>query len=96
MHFANCVLLAAVLFTTLIEKLDFVLLLRLGLFLNFEQKGASCSYKIVLMKKVYCFKGRVQCFSIQVAINKCFLRNPEKFGADLYCCFREKHKSRTL
>jgi len=35
MHFADCAALAAVLFTTF---WDFVLLLRLGLFLNFEQK----------------------------------------------------------
>jgi len=32
------------------------------------------------------FKGRVDCFSMQVVINKCFLLNPEKkFGADLSC-----------
>jgi len=30
------------------------------------------------------FKGRVQCFSMQVVINKCFLLNPvKKFDADL-------------
>jgi len=34
------------------------------------------------------FKGRVQCFSMQVVINKCFLLNPEKNGADLSCRFR--------
>ena len=28
-------------------------MLRLALFLNIEQKWASCSYKIVLIKKVY-------------------------------------------
>jgi len=36
-------------------------------------------------------KGRVQCFSIQVVKNKCFLLSPEKqFGAESYCRFRDK------
>jgi len=48
MHSANYLALVAVLFTTLT---DFVLLLWLVLFLNFEQTWASCSYKIVLIKK---------------------------------------------
>jgi len=39
----------------------------------------------------YAVKGRViQCFSMQVVMNKCFLQNPEKiFGADPSCCFQE-------
>jgi len=36
-------------------------------------------------------KGRVQCFSMQVVMNKYFLLNPDKnFGADPFCRFREK------
>jgi len=36
-------------------------------------------------------KGRLQCFSMQVVMNKCFLLNPEKkVGADPSCRFREK------
>jgi len=35
-------------------------------------------------------KDRVQCISMQVVINKCFLLNREKkFGADPSCRFRE-------
>jgi len=30
------------------------------------------------------FKGQVQCFSIQVIINKCFLPNPEKNLAQIH------------
>jgi len=42
-------------------------------------------------------KGRVQCFSMQVVINKCFLLNPEKkFGTYPSCRYREKRKKRTL
>jgi len=54
MHFANCTTLAAVLFTISIENLRLCSSeagIVLNLFLNFEQKGASCSYKIVLIKK---------------------------------------------
>jgi len=37
------------------------------------------------------FKGRVQCFSMQVLMNKCFLQTPEKqFGTDPSFRFREK------
>jgi len=40
-----------------------------------------------------CFKGRVQRFSQQVVMNKCFLINSKNnFGADLCCRFREKQK----
>jgi len=36
-------------------------------------------------------KGRVQSFSMQVEINKCFIINPEKkLAADASCRFREK------
>jgi len=35
-------------------------------------------------------KGRVHCFSMQVVMNKCFLRNLEKIGADSSCRFLEK------
>jgi len=54
MHFANCAVLAAVLFfTTLIENLRLCSSAEAGivlnLFLNFEQKSAR-----VLMKKMYC------------------------------------------
>jgi len=56
MHFANCAALAAtVLFTTLIENLGLFSSSEAGivlnLFLNFEQKLASCFYKIILIKK---------------------------------------------
>jgi len=53
MHFADCVALVAVLFTTLTENLRLRSFAEAGLFLmflNFEQKWASCSYKIVLIK----------------------------------------------
>jgi len=39
MHFANCAVLAAVLFTTLIENFETVRLPRMELFLNFEQSS---------------------------------------------------------
>jgi len=52
MHFANCAAFAAVWFTTLIENLRLCssaeARIVLNLFLNFKQKWASCSYKIVL------------------------------------------------
>jgi len=53
MHFANCAALAAVLFTTLIENLKLcsaaeAAKIVFNLFLNFQQKLASCSYKIVI------------------------------------------------
>jgi len=52
MHFANCVALAAVLFTTLIKKLRICSFAEAGivlnLLLNFEQKWASCSYKKIV------------------------------------------------
>jgi len=55
MKLANCATLAAVLFITLIEHLKLCSSAEVGivlnLFLNFEQKLASCSYKIVLIKK---------------------------------------------
>jgi len=51
MHLTNCVALAAVLFTILIENLRLCSSVKaeivLNLFLNFEQKSASCSYKKV-------------------------------------------------
>jgi len=47
MHFANCAVLAAVLFTTLTENLRLCSCAEAGmvlnLFLKFEQKWASCS-----------------------------------------------------
>jgi len=60
MYFANCALIADVLFTTLIAKILIENLrlsfsvetgIDLNLFLNFEQKWVSCSYKIVLIRK---------------------------------------------
>jgi len=54
MHFANCAALIAVLFTTLTENLRLCPSAEAGLFLNFEQKEASCSYKIVLIKRKKC------------------------------------------
>jgi len=42
-------------------------------------------------------KGWMQCFTMQVAMNNCFLLNPEKiFGTDPSCRFREKRKKRTV
>jgi len=40
--------------------------------------------------ELFHLKGQVQCFSMQVVMNKCFLLNPEKNGADPSC--REKCK----
>jgi len=40
-------------------------------------------------------KGRVQCFSMQVVINKCFLNPEQKIGADPFCCFRKKFRKMT-
>jgi len=55
MHFDNCAVLAAVLFATLSENLrpcsSAEAGIFLNLFLNFEQKWASYSYKIVRIKK---------------------------------------------
>jgi len=46
---------------------------------------------------VLLFKGRVQCFSMQVVMNKSFLLSPEKiFGAGPSCRFREKRKKLAL
>jgi len=45
-----------------------------------------------IFTKMIFLKGRVHCFTMQVVISKCFLLNPEKFGADPSCCFREKSK----
>jgi len=49
MHFANCMALAAVLFTTLIENLKLCSSAEAGivlnLFLNFGHKWASCFYQ---------------------------------------------------
>jgi len=53
MRFANCAALAAVLFTTLTKNLRLCSFAEDDLFLNLEQKLPSCSYKIVLIKKVY-------------------------------------------
>jgi len=54
MHFANCMALAAILFTDLIENLRLNSTVEAGIvlnfFLNIEQKLASFSYKIVLIK----------------------------------------------
>jgi len=33
-------------------------------------------------------KGRVQCFSMQIVLNKCFVLNPKKIGADPSCRLR--------
>jgi len=56
MQFANSAALTAALFTTLTENLKLGSSAEAGivlnLFLNFEQKWALCSYKIVLIKKV--------------------------------------------
>jgi len=42
-------------------------------------------------------KGRVQCFSLQVVINKCFLLNPEKNFAQIVLSFsRKMQKIHTL
>jgi len=36
------------------------------------------------------FKGRVHCFSMQAVMNKCFLLNPKKVGADPVLSFSRK------
>jgi len=38
-------------------------------------RSPSTQYKII---EEITFKGRVHCFSMQVVMNKCFLKNPEK------------------
>jgi len=64
-HETKCTLLIVrhllhVLFITLIENLRFCSSaeaeIALNLFLNYEQNGASCSYKIVLIKKISVLK----------------------------------------
>jgi len=37
-----------------------------------------------------CFKGQVQCFSVHVVMNKCFLLNPEKDLAKIRLVVFEK------
>jgi len=37
------------------------------------------------------FKGRAQCFSMQVVMNKCFLLNPEKNLAQIHLVVFEKN-----
>jgi len=44
-------------------------------------------------KNLFSRKGPVQCFSMQVVMNKCFLLNPEKIWRRSVCRFREKTKS---
>jgi len=34
--------------------------------------------RIIVLRSRVIIKGRVQCFSMQVVMNKCFLLNPEK------------------
>jgi len=40
-------------------------------------------------------KGRVQCFSMQVVMNKCFLLNPEKNFAQISLVVFEKNSKNT-
>jgi len=42
------------------------------------------------------FKGRVQCFSMQVVINKCFLLNPEQIWRIFVLSFSRITQNRTL
>jgi len=52
---------------------------------------------IILKNDTRYFKGRVQCFSMQVVINKCFLLNFEKiFSTDPFCRFEKNVKNYTL
>jgi len=48
-------------------------------------------------KKSLKFKGRVQCFSMQVVINKCFLLKPwKKFWRKYVLSFSRKRQKNTL
>jgi len=79
MHFANCVALAAVLFTSLIENLRLCSSAEAGivlnLLLNFKQNWASCSYKIVLIKKrnLYSLIGTGFSFGVERIFRSWFL-----------------------
>jgi len=42
------------------------------------------------------FKSRMQCSSMQVVMNKCFLLNPEKNLIQIYLVVFENNKKRTL
>jgi len=47
--------------------------------------AAACN--VAGMKISLTIKGQLQCFSMQVVINKCLI-NTKKIGADPFCCFR--------
>jgi len=45
-----------------------------------------CSSRVLVLVSTHSnLKGRMQCFSMQVVMNKCFLLNPKKIGADPSC-----------
>jgi len=46
-----------------------------------------------MLPRIAFIKGPIQCFSMQVVINKCFLLNPDKKLAQI-CLVFEKHKNR--
>jgi len=43
--------------------------------------------------KIVNFKDWVQCFSMKVVMNTCFLLKKKKIGADPFCCYQEKRKN---
>jgi len=49
-----------------------------------------------LLATVGYFKGQVQCFSMQVVINKCFLLNPEKTLAQIRLVVLDKNAINAL
>jgi len=55
--------------------------------LNFEILFPICIKKMLFLQ----FKGRVQCFSIQVKMNKCFLLNPENLTQIRLVVFEKKN-----
>jgi len=51
----------------------------------------SVNYKVYSCVILSHFKGWVQCFSMQVVVNKCFLLNPEKNLAQIRLVIFEKN-----
>jgi len=62
-----------------------------------SSKFIALANSSVVRHRTLTFKGWVQCFSVQVVINKCFLLNLEKkIGANSSCHFWQKRKNCTL
>jgi len=61
---------------------------KLGNFCNFFNKNYAF---LCIYGQISYFKGRVQCFSKKVVMNKCFLLNPEKNLAQIRFVLFEKN-----